>query len=193
MTGYLISPRALIVLTASIASTAMFAKKASSLLHTERNEFNEIEEGEPISENSRSDNFTRHAGLGDVDQALLSKCINLDTELFRQVSNCLLRCESVTGNDGRRVNLVLDEIVRSLQEFGSDDDDRGSTISNFLVLLLSEFYEDPSRWVFNFDQLKNRSSVIRDCNILRSEPSMSADRLRTLQVVQDRFSKEREG
>jgi hypothetical protein len=78
----------------------------------------EVEEG-----NVRSDDFTRHTRLGNVDQALFSKGVNLDTQLFRQVPDCLLRCESVSSNDCRRVNLVLDEIVRSLQELGSDDDD----------------------------------------------------------------------
>ena len=85
-------------------------------------EFKELERGRKEGKNSRSDDFTRHTGLCNVDQAFFSESVHLDAELFSQVPNCLLRCESVASDNGSWVNFVLDEIVRSFQEFGSDND-----------------------------------------------------------------------
>jgi hypothetical protein len=48
----------------------------------------------------------------------------------------------VTSDDGGRVDLVLDELVGSSKELGSEQDDRGRSISDLLILLLGERDED---------------------------------------------------
>jgi hypothetical protein len=58
LTGYLTSPLLLIDLTASIASTAIFAKKSESLSLTH---IPKRQEG------VRSDDFRRHASLSNID------------------------------------------------------------------------------------------------------------------------------
>lgn len=42
------------------------------------------------------------------------------------------------------MDLVFDEIVRSSKEFGSKKDDRGGSVSDLFILLLSQGYQDSS-------------------------------------------------
>lgn len=48
----------------------------------------------------------------------------------------------VTSDDGRGVDLVLDEVVGSPEQLGGQEDDRRRSVSNLLVLLLSKRDED---------------------------------------------------
>ena len=50
----------------------------------------------------------------------------------------------VTSDDGGRVDLVLDEIVGSSKKLSSEKNDGSGTVSDLLVLLLSEGDEDTS-------------------------------------------------
>lgn len=145
LTGYLISPRGLIVLTANIASTAMFAKNSSSLFHTTkrvsactrlRKIHTESEGGRKEGKDSRSNDLTRHTSLGHIDQALLPKRINLDTQFLGQIPHSLLTRQPISSNNRRRMNLVFDEIVRSLQELSGDEYYGSGSVSYFFVLLL---------------------------------------------------------
>lgn len=84
-TGYFISPRKLIVFTASIASTAIGANKSSSL---ERNV-----ECAGCSKNTvislLADDLAGHRSLRNIDERLLPKMINLDAELVLHKFDCL--------------------------------------------------------------------------------------------------------
>lgn len=53
----------------------------------------------------------------------------------------------VTCDNGSRVDLVPDKFVCTTQKFGSDQYDRGGSISDFLVLLSSQRYEDSSLYM----------------------------------------------
>jgi hypothetical protein len=71
------------------------------------------------------------------------------------------------------VNLVLDEVVGATEKLRSDDNDGGSTVSNLLVLLLSELDEDATGRVLDFDELEDRRAVVRDGNVLQEERVVS--------------------
>ena len=45
-------------------------------------------------------------------------------------------------------------------------DHRCSSISDFLILQLSQFYEDLCRWMLNFQHLQNSSTIIGYCHVL---------------------------
>lgn len=119
----------------------------------------------------RSNDLARHASLGDVDEAILSERVHLDRQLLRQVPHGLLARQPVPSDDGRRVDLVLDEIVRALEELGGDEDDRGGSVSDLLVLLLSELNEDTASGVVDFDEVEDRGAIVRDRNVLRVNSS----------------------
>ena len=50
--------------------------------------------------------------------------------------------QSVTSDDGGRVDLLLDELVGVAQQLGGDDDDGRRAVTDFLILKLSEFDQD---------------------------------------------------
>lgn len=89
--------------------------------------------------------------------------------MLGEVPDGLLAREAVTGDDGGRVDLVLDEVVGAAEEFGRDDDDRGGAVSDLLVLLLRELDEDATGGVFDFDQLEDGGAVVRDGDVLAGE------------------------
>jgi hypothetical protein len=63
------------------------------------------------------------------------------------------------------VDLVLHKFVGSLQKLGGEDDDGGSTITNFSILDLGELNEHLSGGVSDFQLLKNCGAVICDGHI----------------------------
>lgn len=120
----------------------------------------------PRCDHARSDDLARHAGLGNVDEAVLAERVDLDGELLSHEAHGLLAREAVAGDDGRRVNLVLDKVVRALEELGGDEDDRRRAVADFLVLLLGELNEDPARGVLDLDQVQDCRAVVRDGHVL---------------------------
>jgi len=43
---------------------------------------------------------------------------------------------------------------------------RSSAITNFLILQLSQLYQNLCRWVLNFQHLQNSCTIVGDCYIL---------------------------
>jgi len=64
------------------------------------------------------------------------------------------------------VDLSLDELVRAAQELCGNDNDRGRTISNLLVLLLREIDEDFAGGVLYSEERKDGSTVIGNSDFL---------------------------
>jgi hypothetical protein len=118
------------------------------------------------SRDSRSDDLAGHARLGHVDEAVLSERINLDGQLLREVPHGLLAREPVPRDDGRGVNLVLDEVVGALEQLRRDEHDRRSPVSDFLVLLLGELDEDAPGGVVHLDEVQDGRSVVGDGHVL---------------------------
>ena len=63
------------------------------------------------------------------------------------------------------MNLVLDEVVSSLQKLGGKNDDRCGSISHFFILKLGKLNENFSGWMGNIELCQNCGSIISDGNI----------------------------
>jgi hypothetical protein len=128
----------LIVLTASIASTAIGANKSSSL-EPGTNAFTlprkvKYQHGK---NSSPANDLTGHTRLGSVDQSFSAQRVHLDAQLVLHELDCLPTREPVPGDDRRRVDLLLDQLVCPAQELRSDDHHGSCPIPDLLVLLLS--------------------------------------------------------
>lgn len=78
----------------------------------------------------RTSSFSK--GLALLIGLKLNNCpTNLD------VFDGLLAGEPVSGNDGGRVDLLLDQLVRVAKEFSGNKDDGGGAVANLLILKLS--------------------------------------------------------
>jgi hypothetical protein len=146
LTGYLTSPRVLTVLTANMASTAIGAKKSSSL--NERKTWI-IDRTTGEVPHLLSNNLARHTRPRNVDECFPPKRIYLNAQLILHEPDRLPARKAVSRDDRRRVDPLLHELVRAPQQLRSDDHDRGRPVAHFLVLLLREVDKDTSCGMFD--------------------------------------------
>lgn len=115
----------------------------------------------------RGNNLGRHRGLSNIDEAVSTKLSDRSRHLLVHKLARLLACQTVfpprtpissflerpheprmsdhvpvTSNDSSGVDLVLDKLVGSSKELSSEQNDRGGSVSDLLVLLLSKRDED---------------------------------------------------
>lgn len=64
------------------------------------------------------------------------------------------------------MNLVLDEFVGTLEKFAGNNDDRGSTITDFAILLLSKLHQNLTGRMLNVKKIENSSTIIGDSDVL---------------------------
>ena len=63
--------------------------------------------------NGPANDLARHGRLGDVDEGLFAKRVDLDRKLILQEFDGFFASQTIACNHSRRVNLVLDEVVGS--------------------------------------------------------------------------------
>jgi hypothetical protein len=61
---------------------------------------------------------------------------------------------------------VLHELVSSSQKLGGDQDNRGSAVTDLLVLLVRKVDEDLAGGVLDVEKAENRGTIVGDSNIL---------------------------
>lgn len=115
-----------------------------------------------------SDDLARHARLRRVDEGLASKRVNLHTQLVLHEFACLPTREAVASDDGGRVDLLLDELVRAPKQLGGNEDNGGRAITDFLVLLLRKVDENAARGVLDRKEGKDRRAVVGDGHLLHN-------------------------
>lgn len=115
---------------------------------------------------SRSNDFARHRGLCCIDQRLPTQSIYFHTQVINHKLACLSTSQSVTGDDGRRVDFHLHKLICSSKEFCSNDHNGGRPISHFLVLLLCQVDKYSPGRVLDFKQRENGCTVVRNGNFL---------------------------
>lgn len=167
-----------------------------------------------------SNDLGGHGGLCNVGEGILGKRVDGNRHVSLEVAERLPQCHSVTCYYGSWVNLVLDEFVRSTEEFGGHQDDCGCSISNLKdthsisnltqhgplssyppplpypppslicithiclllsllrvsylgVLLFGQIYQYLSGGMLNVQKPKNRSTIVRHCDILQNPKSTS--------------------
>lgn len=114
----------------------------------------------PFQSYPRPNDLARHARLGNVHETFLPNRLDPGAHLVSNKLDSLLAGQTVARDDCRGVNLVFDEIVGPLEQFGGDDDDRGSAVADFLVLLLSKLDKNASSGVFDLEQPQDGCAVV---------------------------------
>lgn len=89
-----------------------------------------------MTDDSLSNDLARHARLRGIDQSIFSQRVHLHTQLLLHEFACLSARKSVARDDRRRVDLLLDKLVRASEQFCSNQYDRRRAITDLLVLLL---------------------------------------------------------
>ncbi|KAI3475615.1 hypothetical protein L1887_62957 [Cichorium endivia] len=112
-----------------------------------------------------ADDLARHAGLCDIDERLLAERVDLGGELVLEVFAGLAAGETVSGDDGGGVDLVLDQLVGATEELGGDDDDRGGAVADLLVLLLCELDEDAACGLVDLEEREDGGAVVGDGDV----------------------------
>jgi hypothetical protein len=113
----------------------------------------------------RSDDLGTHAGLGTVDQTVLAHVRHLHAEVLSNVLAGFATGDLVAAHDAGGVELVLDQVVGSLEEFGGHDDDRGGSVADFLVLELGKLDDDLGRRVLDVELAEDGGAVVGDGDV----------------------------
>merc|ERR1712048_481011 len=80
--------------------------------------------------------FGGHRSFGGIYKCFLTKSINLNTQITAQELDGLSQSQSESTHDGGGMDVVLDQLITSLQKLRGKDDNRGGTITNFSILNL---------------------------------------------------------
>ena len=64
------------------------------------------------------------------------------------VFDSFLAGEPVAGDDGGGVDLLLDQLIRVLQELGGNEDDGGGAVADFLILKLGKLDQNLEKKLF---------------------------------------------
>lgn len=97
-----------------------------------------------------ANDLARHRRLRDINESFATEGVNLNAQLVHHELARFSACEPVPSNDRRWMNASLDKLVRTAQEFSSDDHHRGRPVAYFFVLLLCEIDEYSAGWVLDF-------------------------------------------
>ena len=101
-----------------------------------------------------------HWGLCTVEQCLLTKTFDTNCKLVLNVPARLFGSHLEPGNDICGVDIHLDQLVGSFQQFSSENDNTGGSVSDFWVLQLCQLNKKVSNRVFNLKLLQNSSAFI---------------------------------
>ena len=69
-----------------------------------------------------------------VDDAFPSEIVDVDGEIVVEIFARFFTGEPVAADDRSRVDLLFDQLLGVLQQLRGDDDDRGGSIADFLIL-----------------------------------------------------------
>ena len=105
----------------------------------------------------RADNLGAHARLGAVQNRLRTERVDRRRQLVLDVLHRLAHRQAVARDDGRRVDLVADQVVSPLEQLAGEDHDGGGAVADLAVLELRELHEDLSERVRCVGSVRVRS------------------------------------
>lgn len=114
----------------------------------------------------RANDLTAHGSLCSIDKAFFAQAIHLDGHLISNELACHLGCQTIASDDSSRMNLVLDQLIGSLQKLGCNNHHGCCTIAHLTVLLLSQLDKHLACGMFHFQELKNCRAIVADGDIL---------------------------
>jgi hypothetical protein len=104
-------------------------------------------------------------GLSALDQEIsllfLALVCDLDGDLLDSLE-ALSASLSVSLDDDLGVHAFLNEGLGLLQKLSGGDDDRGGSISDFVVLGSGNIHKGLSGWMNNIEEANQSSAIIRD-------------------------------
>lgn len=112
-----------------------------------------------------SEELGAHGGLGGLEDGLRGEVTLTHDQLLLDEVDRLFEGHTVSRHDGSRVDLVLDEVVGSLEELSGEDDNGGGTVTDLTILDLGELDEDLSSGVSDLKLLENSGAIVSDGHI----------------------------
>src|SRR5947209_8124420 len=112
----------------------------------------------------RPDASTGHRGPRDRSESVLISPLDGKGELSKEFDG-LRGGHPVAVHDERRVDLLLDEALRLLEEFPRQDDGARRAIADLVVLGLRDLDQHLGRRMLDLDLLQDRDSVVRDRHV----------------------------
>jgi hypothetical protein len=113
----------------------------------------------------RAEDLGREARLRAVHQHFAPKRLGVEDQPRLNLANRRTHCEAVARHHNGRVHLLPHELVRSSEELGSDDDDRGRAVAHLAVLQVRELHHHLRRRVLHVELLQNRCAIVRDRHV----------------------------
>src|SRR5437867_2415809 len=112
----------------------------------------------------RPDASTGHRGSRDRSESVLIGPLDGKGELSKEFDG-LRRGHPVAVHDERRVDLLLDEALRFLEELPGQDDGARRAVADLVVLGLRDLDQHLGRRVLDLDFLQDRDPVVRDRHV----------------------------
>mmetsp|Transcript_7514 Transcript_7514/g.21450 ORF Transcript_7514/g.21450 Transcript_7514/m.21450 type:complete len:226 (+) Transcript_7514:1107-1784(+) len=98
--------------------------------------------------------------LRNVQEHVLVKLVDGDGQIGLDVLDGFPHGQSIPGDDVRGVNVVLDQLVRTLQQLGCDDDDGRRAIADLAVLEVGQLDQNLRRRMLDLELFEDRSAVV---------------------------------
>src|SRR6058998_1441732 len=106
----------------------------------------------------------RHRGHPDLLQGIEVFDRDFRRDLLENLVG-LVRGLAIPGRDHGRVDVLVDEVLRLLEQLPGQDDGRRGAVAGLLVLGLRDLDEHLRRGVFDVDLLENRDAIVRDDDV----------------------------
>src|SRR3989454_36329 len=106
----------------------------------------------------------RHRGHSNLLQGVEVLDRNLRRDLLENLAG-LLRGLAVPGRNHGRMDVLVDQVLRLLEQLSRQDDGRRGAVAGFLVLGLRDLDEHLGRGVFDVNLLEDRDAIVRDDDV----------------------------
>mmetsp|Transcript_29986 Transcript_29986/g.81263 ORF Transcript_29986/g.81263 Transcript_29986/m.81263 type:complete len:572 (+) Transcript_29986:3-1718(+) len=124
-------------------------------------------------------------GLCDAEENVLLQLVHLDAQVLLDVLDGLPHGQAVAGDDRGRVDVVLHELVRPLQQLGRDDHHGGRAVPHLCVLQVGQLHQHLGRGVFHLQLLQNGGPVVGDGDVTDVVDQHLVQALRAQRGLQD--------
>mmetsp|Transcript_61312 Transcript_61312/g.161124 ORF Transcript_61312/g.161124 Transcript_61312/m.161124 type:complete len:491 (-) Transcript_61312:36-1508(-) len=131
------------------------------------------------------DKLGGEGGLRNLREHVLVQLVHLDAQVALDVLQGLLHRDAVPGDDRRRVDVVLDQLVRALQQLRRDDHHRGGAVADLRVLQVCQLHQNLGGGVLHLELLQDGGAVVGDRDVADVVHEHLVQALRTQRRLQD--------
>ena len=112
-----------------------------------------------------SEELGAHGSLGGLQDGFVCQVILAHNQRPLDEVDGLFERHTVTSHDRGWVNLVFDQVIGSLQKFGGEDHNRGSSVTYLTVLDLGKLDEDFCGGMCHLKLFENSGAIVSDRHI----------------------------